>query len=149
MGNPEGQVTRYAGVAEDITERRSAELARRESDERFREVVENIHEVFWMTDAATRKLLYISPGYEEIWGRSRESLYANPATWLEAIHPDDRDRVATATDAGTGGASYDETYRITRPDGSLRWIRDRGFPVQDAGDDVRRIDGCGMSADTH
>src|SRR3989304_3963766 len=64
-----------------------------ERDERFRQVVETIHEVFWMTDPAKNEMLYVSPAYETIWGRSCDDLYASPHSWLEAIHPEDRERV--------------------------------------------------------
>ena len=77
-------------VVRDITERRRAEAALHESNERFREITENINEVFWITDATMADILYVSPAYEKIWGRTCESLYAKPHQWVEVIHPDDR-----------------------------------------------------------
>ena len=77
------------------------------------------------------QIIYISPGYEEIWGRTCESLYQAPLSWLEAIHPDDRDRMAAVREQYKYG-NYEQEYRIVRPDGTIRWIRDRGFPVRDA-----------------
>ena len=74
-------------------ERRRSEEARRETEERFRQLAENIHEIFWMMDARQERFLYISPGYEEVWGRTCQSLYEQPRSWIESIHPDDRDRV--------------------------------------------------------
>src|SRR5437660_6253049 len=71
-------------------ERRRAEEARREAEERFRQLAENIHEIFWMTDAQDERLIYVSPGYEEVWGRTGQSLYEQPHSWLDSIHPDDR-----------------------------------------------------------
>ena len=112
-----------------------------ESEERFRQVVENIREVFWMSDIVKRQILYVSPGYEAVWGRSCASLYANPRMWLETIHPDDRDRVFKASETKQVSGDYDETYRITRSDGTVRWIRDRAFPVRDAMGSVYRIVG--------
>lgn len=113
----------------------------RESEERFRQLAENIDEVFWMTDQAKNTMLYISPAYEKIWQRTCESLYQTPSNWLEAIHPDDRQRVADAAAVKQTRGDYDETYRIARPDGSLRWIRDRAFPIRDRADQVYRIVG--------
>jgi len=68
----------------------------RESQEVFRQLAENIHEVFWMTDPQKNRMIYVSPGYETVWGRTCESLYAQPRNWIDAIHPDDRPRVREA-----------------------------------------------------
>jgi PAS domain S-box-containing protein len=121
-------------------ERQHIERALRESEERFRELAENIHEVFWMTDPARRAILYISPAYDEIWGRSREELYSSPQRWLDTIHPDDRSRIGD-TAVTRQATEYDAEYRIVRPDGSHRWIRDRAFPVKDAHGRVIRVAG--------
>lgn len=117
------------GTVQDITERKQAELLLRESEERFRQLAENITEVFWVSDSTKQKILYISPAYEKIWGRSSASLYESPMTWLEAIHPDDRQRVMQSATTKQISREYDETYRIIRPDGSIRWIHDQAFPV--------------------
>jgi PAS domain S-box-containing protein len=127
-------------LALEAAERRQAEAALRASEERFRELAENIQEVFWMTDPAKGKMLYVSPAYEAIWGRSRLSLYESPAAWLDSIHEDDRDRIRLAAAAQARGG-YNEVYRIVRPDGGLRWIHDRGFPVVGEGGEVARIVG--------
>ena len=128
-------------VGRDVTARKQAEIDLRASEERFRQVTENISEVFWMTDVAKRQMIYISPAYEKIWGRTCESLYASPQDWLEAIHPDDRGRVLEAAVTKQASGEYDEVYRIARPDGSTRWIHDRGFPVRDETGKVNRVVG--------
>ncbi|MBX3025164.1 response regulator [bacterium] len=124
----------------DIAERQRAEEKLRESEERFRELAETIQEAFWITDPDKTRMLYVSPAYERIWGRTCASLYAAPGGWLEAVHPEDRARVAAAA-ARQGEGEYDETYRILRPDESVRWIRDRAFPVRGPAGTVRRIVG--------
>jgi len=124
----------------DIAQREATEAALRVSEERFRQIAENIVEVFWLSDPDRRKMIYISPAYESIWGRAPATVYADPHQWLESIHPDDRHRVTVAL-ASQSTRGYAETYRIVRPDGSLRWIRDRAFPVVDETGVVYRMAG--------
>jgi PAS domain S-box-containing protein len=128
-------------VFRDMTERREAQRAVEESQERFRQLAEHIREVFWITDPSKQQMIYISPAYEEIWMRSCESLYASPHSWLEAIHPEDRPRVREAALHKQITGIYDEQYRILRPDGSVRWIWDRAFPIRNASGAVYRIVG--------
>ena len=121
-------------------EKRSGERLR-ESEQRFRQLAEHIGKVFWIQELGTPQLLYLSPAFEEIWGRSREDLLAHPRTWIETIHPDDRERIAQAVSIKQVRGDYDESYRIIRPDGTLRWIRDRAYPIADAAGEVYRIVG--------
>ncbi|MCU0789381.1 MAG: PAS domain-containing protein, partial [Verrucomicrobia bacterium] len=93
-----------------------------------------------MVDVRTGQNLFVSTAYEEIWGRTCESLYTDPQSWLESIHPDDREEVRQATMRGTKGG-FDVEYRILRPDGTTRWIQDRGFPVRNASGVVYRVAG--------
>ncbi|MCG3117944.1 MAG: hypothetical protein ALAOOOJD_00069 [bacterium] len=125
----------------DISERKKEEIARRQSEARFRELVENITEVFWLTDPAKNEMLYISPVYEKVWGRTCQSLYESPRQWFDAIHPEDRERVLKAALHKQIIGRYDEIYRIQRPDGEIRWIRDRAFPVRDEQGSVYRLAG--------
>jgi PAS domain S-box-containing protein len=136
-----GQATRLVGVRMDVTERKLAELRLRESEDRFRQLAENIQEVFWMTDPARRLFLYISPAYEKLWGRSCASLYQSPGDWLAAVHDDDRTRITEAIATTQSRGQYDETYRISRPDGTVRWIHDRAYSVCDSAGQVQRLVG--------
>jgi PAS domain S-box-containing protein len=129
------------GVLED-EQHATANL--RESEQRFREMAASIDEVFWMTDTAKARILYVSPAYEKIWGRRCEELYAAPDTWAQAIIPEDRDRVLAAAVAKQSTGEYREEYRILRPDKSTRWILDRAFPVRDAAGKVCRIVGVAV-----
>jgi two-component system, cell cycle sensor histidine kinase and response regulator CckA len=124
-------VVRELREAQERQKRIDAEQALRESEERFRQLAENITEsVFWMSEPIGMKMLYVSPAYERIWGRSGDSLYANFMDWIEAIHPDDRQRVQTSYFDRSLLGNYDEEYRVIRPDESIRWVRDRGFPIK-------------------
>ena len=112
------------------------------SEEKFRQLAENIQQVFWISTPDTRQVLYASPAYEEIWGRSLESLYADIANWLQTIHPDDWEALgATLKRQTRTGTGYDIEYRIVRPDGAIRWIRDRSFPIRDKSGVVYRMAG--------
>ncbi|HKD37489.1 MAG TPA: PAS domain S-box protein, partial [Pirellulales bacterium] len=133
-----------AGVivnSRDVTDQKQAELALRESEVRFRQLTENIDEVFWISDATISKMDYISPAYERIWGRSCESVMRTPQPFLDAVHPDDRPKLVASLTANELGQPYSTEYRIVRPDGSVRWISDRGFPVFDRQGKVCRCAG--------
>ncbi len=127
-----GNILGLVGIGRDITERKLTEEALRWSEARFREVAENIHEVFWVTTVDKTQMLYISPAYETIWGRSCRSLYDRPQSWLDAIHPEDQGCVIHASQSQQAGGAYDVEYRIIRPDGEVRWIHDQAFPVKDS-----------------
>jgi PAS domain S-box-containing protein len=144
-----GQTAGAVVVFRDISERKEAERAVEESQQRFRQLAEHIREVFWITNPEKTQVVYISPGYEEIWGRSCDSLYTHPASWMEAIHPEDRARIAQAAISRQTQNVYDETYRILRPDGSMRWIWDRAYPIRDASDRVYRIVGFAEDVTEH
>ena len=129
----------------DIAERKSVEASLRESERRFRLLAENINEAFWITDPEKTRMIYVSPAFERIWGRPCLELYSSPGLWLDAVHPEDRERVASASAGQRHGREYAETYRIRRPDGRIRWIHDRAFAVRDAGNAIEHI--VGMAED--
>lgn len=126
-------------INRDISSSLRAQRELAESELRFRQLAENISQVFWMTDADNTRTEYISPRYETVFGRSCASLYADHRTWLEAILPEDRPGVIAAFEADKG--RFDGTYRILRPDGDVRWIWARTFPVKDAEGRVVRVAG--------
>jgi PAS domain S-box-containing protein len=128
----------------NITRRHQAEADLRESESRFRQLAENIRDVFWCADIHSKQLLYISPAYEKIWGRRCETLYHNPDDWLDAIHPEDRPRVEQGMSQKYVNGEYDQEYRILLPDGSLRWIHSRAFPILDGGGNLVRVAGLAM-----
>src|ERR1043165_4563640 len=96
-------------------------------------------------DRMDRHVDYVSPGYETIWGRTREAAYASPQSWVEAIHAEDRERVVRAALTNQVAGTYDKEYRIVRPDGTMRWVRDRAFPVRDADGQIVRVAGADVA----
>ncbi len=129
------------GILRDITDRKRIEQALQHSEEKFRQIAEHIKEVFWMTNPKGTEILYVSAAYEQIWNRSCASLYANPMDWLDAIHPDDRERAHKVFMRQMQGESVDSEYRIHTPDGREKWIRDRAFPIRDEAGQLIRIAG--------
>jgi PAS domain S-box-containing protein len=125
----------------DITEHENAAAALRENQERFLQMASNIGEIFWMLDPASRKILYISPAYETITGRTCRDLYDAPTSYEELFHPEDRIRVLTRIDEATRTGLFDEEFRIMRPDGAVRWVWLRGFPVRDQQGRLTRLVG--------
>ena len=113
-----------------------------EREERFRQIAENVREVFFVISAKTDEILYISPTYEKVWGRSCQSLYEDPQSWLFAIHPEDSFKaIATIETQFRTGDDFEEEYRILRPDQSICWVRVRAFPVRDVMGKVNRFVG--------
>ena len=140
----------YLLIRRSVVALQQSEATVRSSAEQFRQLAENIREVFWLKCLETNQIIYVSPAYEEIWGRSCESLYEQAMSWSDAIHPDDlnslRHKYASPvlnTDElpSWSEADYCQEYRIVRPDGEVRWIRDRAFPIYNRYGQIHRLAG--------
>ena len=132
-----GEVSQISTIIRDISGRKAIEDALRESETRFLQLASSVEEVFWLREED--RLLYVNPAFDALWGLSRERLYAEPEALLGPVHADDRARVAdvirTQTGRRTGG---EETFRLLRPDGDVRWVRLRCYPVADVEGNVTR-----------
>ncbi len=137
-----GRVVFLVPSASVITERKATETTLRETTDKFYQLANHITDVFWIRSADLREVLYLSPGFERMWGVSADTFYANPQRWTDFIVAEDRERVRIAFDQLTRDTpSIDVQYRITRPDGEIRWVRGRGFQVRDAAGTVIRLTG--------
>jgi PAS domain S-box-containing protein len=119
----------------------TTEASLQESEERFRQMADNIQEIFWMIDAQTRQTLYVNAAFETITGRSRETLTKNPLSYEEIIHPADRVQLLAKLEEATRTGVFDERFRIVVPNGETRWVWSRGFPIKDQRDRIRRLVG--------
>ncbi|MCA9209408.1 MAG: PAS domain S-box protein [Planctomycetales bacterium] len=126
-------------ILRNVTDRKRSEQALRMSDERFRQLTENIDEVFWLIDWTTLTALYVSPAYESIWGRSCESAIANPDGPIGYVYHEDAQRVRDAFRWEAPHGRFDEEFRVVRPDGEMRWIRQRAFPIYNSNGELYRI----------
>jgi diguanylate cyclase (GGDEF)-like protein/PAS domain S-box-containing protein len=138
----EGHSLGTLGIAQIISDRKRAEEALRQSAEQFRELTEHIREVFFVrTPGPEARTLYVSPAYEEVWGRPRQEVYERLTAWSESIHPEDHEQVLRVYTQPPKDMVTNMVYRIVRPDGSLRWIRDRSWPVSDPAGKPYRVVG--------
>ncbi|MFO0879051.1 MAG: PAS domain S-box protein [Gemmataceae bacterium] len=125
--NPDGGLAYLSTVMRDLTEQKKSDAALRESEERFRLIADTIHEAFWMASPGAGRIYYASSAYEKLWGRTCQSLYDNPMSFAEVIHPEDREQVLNAT-VNHRGEPYDQEYRLLLDNREQRWVRVRGYP---------------------
>jgi diguanylate cyclase (GGDEF)-like protein/PAS domain S-box-containing protein len=138
----QGKIAGIRCTIQDITHRKRAEEKLRESEERFRQLAENIREVFYIYEEGLPR--YVSPAFSEIWGCPPRSLSQDPRSFLETVHPEDRSHVKRSLERRSQ-EEVEVVYRIVRPDGSVRWIRDRSFPIGDDSGKTHRV--VGIAAD--
>lgn len=136
-----GNVQYVVASGLDISDRQRMEAQLRQSEERFRQIAETIREVFYVCDLRQPEILYISPAYEEVWQRSRQSLYDNLLSFTDSIFECDRPRVLDALERQKQGQATTLEYRLLRSDGSVRWILDRSFPLTEASGQAYRVIG--------
>ncbi|HET8713216.1 MAG TPA: PAS domain S-box protein [Gemmatimonadales bacterium] len=135
-------VLRALDLARAREEQASAAAALRDRDEQFRQLADNIRDVFFVLDAGYEKAIFINKAYETIWGRTCQSLYDNPLSFLEPIPEEDRLALfASIERTRKGEYSGDAEFRVQRPDGDVRWILAHAVPVRDARDTIYRIAG--------
>ncbi len=132
----------YALIDRTVAASEPSQAPKRADEEQGRQLGENNREVFWLRSLETNQTIYISPAYEEIWGKSCQSLYEPSRFWTDAIHPEDRERVIAAFEKHLQGeGDFHQEYRIVRADGSERWIRDRAFPIYNQVGELYRLAG--------
>jgi PAS domain S-box-containing protein len=144
--SPEGPVTHFLATQEDVTDQKRAEQELRDRDERFRQLAENIREVFFVVDVDLKETLYINPAYETIWGRSCQSVYDDPRSFVAPIPEEDRASLLASIEALRQGKQPGESeFRVVRPDGEVRWVRSHAVAVRDEHGEIYRI--CGVAQD--
>ncbi len=144
---------KMSGTTQDITEIKQTENALKESEEKFRQISENIEEVFWIIEPELNKIIYISPAYEKIWGQKVQYLYDNPRSWIESIHPDDREysieKIWGKSSERIEDVSKGFIYRIIRPDGKILWIWTKAFLINDEAGNVVGVTGIASDITKH
>jgi PAS domain S-box-containing protein len=133
------------GVVRDVSAQVAADAALRSSESRFRELTENINEAFFLVDLQSQDVLYVSPAFEQIWGRACEEAYADRSLWTNSIHPEDREVALRAAELTNESGGFEFEYRIVRPDGEERWIHSRGRALRDEAGRAYRL--AGVCAD--
>ncbi|MCC3537781.1 MAG: PAS domain-containing protein [Microcoleus sp. PH2017_25_DOB_D_A] len=135
------QAELYQQAQHELQERKRTEAILRESEERFRQLAESIDAVFWISDYPSGRVLYVSPAYERLWGLNPQSLYDDSRVWQDLVHPEHRESNARAFEQKAVEGKFDEEYRIVLPDRTVRWVRDRCFPLKDETGKIYRFTG--------
>lgn len=136
-------------LGEEVSDRRHAEEALRESQKQFKQMIDAMPEVFWMVSADMKVLHFVNQAYRTVWGRSPESLCQDPRSWIEGVHPEDRPKVQQAIEDWVGRQGWKQErfirlcYRVVRPDGSILKIRSRAFAICDEKGNAERF--CGIA----
>jgi PAS domain S-box-containing protein len=117
-----------------------AERALRERELRFRQIVESIPQVFYLSDPKGR-MVYVSPAFRTLWGYDVERLYGDAGAWIALVHPEDRQRVLDTIAQNRGRGQYEVEYRFLRADGAVRWVSSRSTEIYDTDGALDRIVG--------
>ncbi|SCZ54714.1 PAS domain S-box protein [Thiohalomonas denitrificans] len=133
-------VERELGEAEGRRQRRRAELALQQSEEHFRQLAGNIDGVLWLIDLDEERMIYVNPGFEQIWERPATTLFGALDEFLDFVHPEDYDRIESIL-VEKGWVGLNDEYRIQRPDGSERWLATHSFPIRDESGRIYRCAG--------
>jgi len=131
LKNKDGQEIGVLGIAQDLLGQNQAQQDLQRSEEQFRQLADHVREVFFILNPEPEQMTYISPAYDEVWGRSRQELYDRPAAWIESVHAEDRKQAAAFYARCIRGIESEMEFRIVHAGGSVRWIRGRSFPVLD------------------
>lgn len=128
------QLVCFFGIAVDVTDKKNHTKELQDASYFFKFFAEKIESVFWVRDKTGEKQLYLSPSYEKVWGRSLDSLYDDPDSWLQTLVPEDRLKNEMSQrlyedNQDYKDKKYENRFRITRPDGEIRWIKDTNFPI--------------------
>ncbi len=132
---------RHAMILCDITERVEAQHSAREMQNLYQHMADSIDEVFWLLDAATKKVVAVNRAYETVTGRSLESIENDPFSYEDLIHAGDRAHVLAKLEEAVHSGHFDEEFRIVRSDGEVRWVWVKASPVRAADQAIRQLYG--------
>ncbi|MEB3356834.1 MAG: PAS domain S-box protein [Synechococcales bacterium] len=135
------QAELYQRSQAELVERRRVEAELRESEIRFRQLAENIEAAFWVCEYPQRRVSYISPAYERLWGLNAQDVLNSHRAWTDLVHPNDQEATERAFQEKALLGEFDQEYRVILPDGRVRWVRDRCFPIADASGQIYRLTG--------